>query len=482
MFAGRFTLEDVESVCASGDVPAAHVLDLLSSLVDKSLVVKEDARGVACYRLHETMREYARLKLREAGEEEAVERRCVEYYLRKCGQSAAGARFALLEWLGWMDLEIDNVRSVLRRCLDQADSRRGIALASSMGWYWMTRATTEGVRWFDELLAARGDDQAAHVLAWFLRGYLAVLQSDPASAMPALERAAAEARETGRPLELVHALSMASVAENVAGDGASAGRLLDQARTAIAGVDDIACTLSVLQATALDGLFQGDLDTVGVAATEGVRLSRDANDLYSLGMMLLDLGSAALMAGDLDGAKPLCVEALRIADQIDDRVAQFYLLDALACHAAGSGQARFAAQLLGAAETIRLQAGARIMPCLGPLLARAEAAVIAALGPSRFDAELEAGRLLSRRAAIGRALGEPAHAAAAAPNGAGAGPLGRREADVARLVAEGLSNKQIGARLFISERTVDSHVRGILNKLGFNSRTQIARWIASSNR
>jgi DNA-binding NarL/FixJ family response regulator len=60
-------------------------------------------------------------------------------------------------------------------------------------------------------------------------------------------------------------------------------------------------------------------------------------------------------------------------------------------------------------------------------------------------------------------------------------PLAKREADVARLVAEGLSNKQIGARLFISERTVDSHVRGILNKLGFNSRAQIASWMASSN-
>jgi DNA-binding NarL/FixJ family response regulator len=57
--------------------------------------------------------------------------------------------------------------------------------------------------------------------------------------------------------------------------------------------------------------------------------------------------------------------------------------------------------------------------------------------------------------------------------------LGRREADVAGLVAEGLSNKQIGAKLFISERTVDSHVRNILNKLGFNSRAQIAGWIAS---
>jgi DNA-binding NarL/FixJ family response regulator len=61
------------------------------------------------------------------------------------------------------------------------------------------------------------------------------------------------------------------------------------------------------------------------------------------------------------------------------------------------------------------------------------------------------------------------------------GILGRREADVARLVASGLSNKEIGARLFISERTVESHVRNILNKLGFGSRAQIAGWMAASD-
>jgi DNA-binding NarL/FixJ family response regulator len=64
------------------------------------------------------------------------------------------------------------------------------------------------------------------------------------------------------------------------------------------------------------------------------------------------------------------------------------------------------------------------------------------------------------------------------PGQPGPGPLAKREADVARLVADGLTNKQIGARLFISERTVDSHVRSILNKLGFSSRAQVAVWAA----
>ena len=111
----------------------------------------------------------------------------------------------------------------------------------------------------------------------------------------------------------------------------------------------------------------------------------------------------------------------------------------------------------------------------------------AALGPAGYEAAFGTGRQLSRDAAADLALGEPARepAAAAGPAAApalapaGLGPLARREADVARLVAEGLTNKEIGSRLFISERTVDSHVRSILNKLGFSSRAQIAAWMAA---
>ena len=110
-------------------------------------------------------------------------------------------------------------------------------------------------------------------------------------------------------------------------------------------------------------------------------------DLYTLKVWLLNLGTAALIAGELAAAKPLFAEALRIAHQIDDRVQLSYLLDALGCHAAGSGHARLAAQLLGAADTVRTGAGASVMPFLAPLVARAEASAIAALGASRFEAE-----------------------------------------------------------------------------------------------
>jgi DNA-binding CsgD family transcriptional regulator len=363
------------------------------------------------------------------------------------------------------------------------DALNGLDLATAVGWYWITRATTEGVRWLDDLLAIGSGGPDAQFWAHFLRGFLAVLKADPNAAGPALERAVATARELGEPLFLSQALCMASIAENIAGDRASALRLLDEAVIVISPLTDFPARISLLQAQALNGFFGGDIEAVKSAATEGVRLSRDAGDLYSLEMMLLNSGGLALIGGDLEQAKSFYREGLTIARRIDDRVAQYALLDGLGCVAAGSTKPRVAAQLLGAAETVRTQAGASLIPILAPMIAHAEEVAVAAIGQSRFDAELNAGKRLTRDEAIRLALGEPAPGTArTAARGKDGGLLGRREADVARLVAEGLSNKQIGAKLFISERTVDSHVRSILNKLGFNSRAQIAGWVASASR
>jgi DNA-binding CsgD family transcriptional regulator len=291
----------------------------------------------------------------------------------------------------------------------------------------------------------------------------------------------AAAREAGQSGLLSEALSMSSMAENLAGDRVSAERLLVESQAVTAGLDDPPVRLMFLQARAFNGLFAGDLDAVRSASSEGVRVSRETDDLYSLDTMLMNLGFAALIGGDLAEAKPLYSEALRIAQQIDHRVAQSYLLGALGCCAAAASEPRLAAHLLGAAEALRREAGANVVGFFEPFLAQAAESAIAALGAPRFEAELSAGRGLTRGAAIGLALGESAQVEVTASDDAGQGLLGRREAEVAQLVAEGLSNKQIGTRLFISERTVASHVRSILNKLGFNSRAQIAAWMAAAH-
>jgi DNA-binding CsgD family transcriptional regulator len=394
---------------------------------------------------------------------------------------AVEGRYRLLDWLAWTELEIDNIRAVLRRCIDHQDSRSGIDLAACLIWYWITRATTEGVRWLDELLCGEGKP-AAHAWVYFARGFLAVLQNDPAAARPALELGVTAAMAAGQRDALSQSLAMSSIAANMAGDRASSGRLLDEAGAVADGLDDLGTTLLLCQAQALNGIHDGDIGAVKAAASQGARLSREAGDLYSLEMMLLNQGFAALISGDFHQAWQRLTEGLQIARQLDDRVAQCHLIGGLGWCAARSREPRLAAQLFGAMENLRVEAGASINVGMAPALAQATTSVTEALGPSRFAADFKAGQQLSRDAAARLALREAAPPAAAASAQPGAGVLRQRETDVAQLVAEGLSNKEIGGRLFISERTVESHVRNIMNKLGFNSRAQIAAWMATPDR
>jgi predicted ATPase/DNA-binding CsgD family transcriptional regulator len=478
VFGGRFTLHDVEEVCSSEQAARGEALMALSSLVDKSLVVKEDARGVACYRLHETMREYTSRKLDDAGERPAVEERCTHYFVSTCQATALESRFRLLDWLAWVDLEIDNIRAVLRRCVVQGDLARAIDLAASLSWYWITRAQSEGVAWLDELLASGASTADAMAWSYFIRGFLGVLQGDWVAARPALEQAIATARSAHLPVQLVNALAISSIAENLAGNHEEALRLLDGAGRVPIAPDDLPSRVAVLQARSLNAVFEGDSKVLLEAATEGARLSRAVGDLYAQHMMELNLGGAALIAGDMAESRGHYEEGLRIAFQVDDRIGQGYMLAALGFHAAMNGRPGAAARLLGASETIRLSAGASVMAPLAPFIAHTEELATEALGTVRFRTEFEAGRGLTREAAVRLALGEPDTTRMRSSDGVGY-KLSARQLYVAQLVAKGLSNRQIASQLFLSERTVDSHVRTILNKLGFNSRAQIAGWIAS---
>src|SRR4029077_10258520 len=170
------------------------------------------------------------------------------------------ARYRLLEWLPWAELEIDNIPAVMQQSAVRGGSVRGLDIAASMKYYWITHGTTESVRWLDQLLAFGEASSATEMRACYLRGWLSLLQGAPAPARPFIARAIAAARATGQPALLSESLSMAATAENVAGKSEAASRYLDEAEAASAGLDDFPATIELVQARAIHAIFEGDLE------------------------------------------------------------------------------------------------------------------------------------------------------------------------------------------------------------------------------
>jgi predicted ATPase len=140
VFAGGFTLEAAEAVCSGEGIRREEVLDLLSHLVDKSLVMVAEREGEARYRLLETVRQYGREKLEESGEEPDVRRHHAGFFLElaeRVEPMINGKDRGL--WLGLLDAEHDNLRAVLAWSREMAEGEMGLRLAGALSWFWYHR-------------------------------------------------------------------------------------------------------------------------------------------------------------------------------------------------------------------------------------------------------------------------------------------------------------------------------------------------------
>jgi predicted ATPase/DNA-binding CsgD family transcriptional regulator len=532
-----WSLEMAEQVCSDDVIPAHRVLDLLASLVDKSLVVLEpEVLGQARYRLLDTIREYAAVRLAGAGESVAFQLRLRDYTVAVAERNLAiGMAQVPAPWSARVDVfrryDVDagNVLQVLSQCLADGDVGRGLRICTAVRPCWIVRGTfAEGGEWLGSFLAidAPTTSPAVRGAALVGRAQLA-LPSAPAMAESWAEeglelcRAAGDGFWTAAALNLLgeialhtgradEAASCADEALSIAqagGDGWNEGYALGT-RAAIAGLHGklreaqqlAQSSISVMRridqqwgvARVLLGLgdlarLRGDPGGAHSRYLEALAVLREIDAWPDIARCLAGLARVAMDLGSTGQARQHLAESIRLSHSTGSRIGVARGLEAFAALAVGENRPELAVQLAAAASALREAAGfpplpgARMERCLAPARRLGEAA-IAGLWAQ--------GLAMSSDAAVALALDVPKAAAAGRDTitltAVGAyevaaalpGTLTPRECQVVALVAGGRSNKAIAEELFISPATAARHVANILAKLGFSSRTQIAAWAA----
>ncbi|HET7419173.1 MAG TPA: LuxR C-terminal-related transcriptional regulator [Candidatus Dormibacteraeota bacterium] len=483
VFAGGFDEQAAIEVCSDGRIHAHQVVDLISGLVEKSILARETGvDGPPRYRLLETLRQYGLLRLRELGEEATIRRR---HFAWICSLArAAGA---------WDDrqpqvfnrvyLERDNLWAALQFCVGQPDEVDAAAeLAKNLMAYWFCRGPWREVQsTIASLIELAPKDSLAQARLLWVCATLASALNDYAGAGE-LSREALRIGKQVKDAEMVAAASLwLALSRSVGGDVNGAAELAEAA-VALARLMELKPVQLMGQlGQCLFALTTGELDRAIDHGEQAVAISKECGELWERAYALNFLSQARWMRSDRQRAEAEAKEGASCSHRLDDRVGLTYLLETLAWMAAQGNAPLRAATLLGCAQRVRDRSRLPAQSINQPQHGESVRIAADALGQGQFDAAFSRGRAMTVDEAVALATGvsqPPKHRRAEA-TGRQTLELTRREKEIVGLVAEGLSNKQIAARLVVSERTAESHILNILNKLGFNSRTQIASWAAA---
>src|SRR5271166_4134482 len=322
VFMGGFDLAAAEAVAGGGgEVERFQVLDLLTLLVDKSLVVAEDASGRTRYRLLETVRQYALEKLGESGQADAVRARHRDHYTALAALLDTSPHTSYEQRLEQTDTEIDNLRAAFAWSRENCDIGLALALASSLQPLWLARGRIrEGLTWFDTALADLdayhpGVAPAVRARALADRATLG-LWAGVADGMEQAHEALAIAREVDDPALLARALTAC---------GASAVYDPEVARPYFAEAIGLARSIGdgwrlseILGWQAFGGVMVGDSIAIRAAAEEGRDLADAIGDRFSSHGCRWCLGVAQGMTGDSAGAVAKLSEVIAEADAAHD--------------------------------------------------------------------------------------------------------------------------------------------------------------------
>jgi non-specific serine/threonine protein kinase len=486
VFNGGCTLEAAEAVCgplvdsgkreagAAQPPSAPSVLDLIASLVDRSLVRHEPgAPGAPRYLMLETVREYGLERLEDSGEIEGVRRAHAAFFLADAERAEPGLMKLSLR-VEPLEADLGNVREALGWFEREGEAEAVLRLAGALQIYWyVTGRWSEGRAWLERALAAGGGaPDAVRAKGLLAAGYLAHYQGD-ARGSPWLRESLALFRAAGDAYRTAFAQFCLGVAEEDEGDYARARADLAEAVATLRAVGDRDVVTYGLLHLGIVAFGEGDLDAAVAFGEEARAAAQEVGDVDAAEAAALHLALVACAQGERRQAAAWFREGFRHnPGWWADAEAVARLLAEVAVLAAGCDEVERAARLFGAAAARRAEVGEALALPERAVYERAAEVSRTALGEAAFAAAWAAGRA----AAEEQALAEVEAVLAAAERAATADPAGRsgltrREAEVLRLLVAGQSDRAIGAALFISHRTVECHVSRILAKLGVSNRS-----------
>jgi predicted ATPase/DNA-binding CsgD family transcriptional regulator len=482
VFAGSFDLAGVDAICAGKGGPERTVADAVASLVDKSILRRELQGSTSRYRMLETIREYGRQQLRESGEESSVTKTYRKWYAELAAsvfEHSWGP--SQLDWWDRAHLELANLRDVLRSFLaDTDEADRGLEVAANLEHYWLTRGSmSEGRRWLDALLEVARQPTKGRAMALAVDGWLAQLQGDIPKGLELFVESERAAADLGDEATLCLASTALGGGMLWEGDLDRAESLFERCLDLQQGLPDRRWAANALGSLAGVSSLRGDHARSFDLFARAIDLCREGGDRFLQTWMLLGQALEAWSMADWAGAGRILTAALRLSHAVDNKVGMGITIEGLAWVASSTRQPERAARLLGGVQTFWQTIPAKLQPHHVGYHDECLADALSALGDREFNRVYRLGRDLTDDQLVSLALEEgerePVPRSASRRLSAELTP---RESEIAGLVAQGLSNRDIASRLVISQRTAETHVEHILTKLGFTSRTQIAAWVA----
>jgi DNA-binding CsgD family transcriptional regulator/Tfp pilus assembly protein PilF len=311
-------------------------------------------------------------------------------------------------------------------------------------------------------------------------GWVAANRGDYATARPLYEESLETYRALGDELGIASLLDSLGVIARLERRYTEARALFGESLAVCGRAGDQRDRAQTLYNLGLTEILTGDLETACQCLEEALAIFRILEDRPGIAVALDNLGVVALRRREHDLARSHCEESLVIARDLGDRYRASFVLETIAGLAAAQGQPERALRMVGAVAALRESIGLVVTPAWRDRVEADLAPARRALDATAAATAVEQGRAMSLDQAISYALTtEPnsSHAIASGPTGGdGIWPLSSRQADVARLIARGLTNRQIAAALVVTEGTAANYVQRILARLGFTSRAQIAAW------